>query len=130
MPISLVAGGPYLIQTIVSVDWNHDGSPDLVIGAESLSAVYQYFVLLNHGHGNFTNAPETPIPVSANTSLTPTAVYDLGGNGSYDIIHGTGAGLEVLAKDPYVGYSPQMELTTGLENEELPSRPRTSCSPT
>src|SRR5262249_1351165 len=70
-------------------------------------------------------APETPIPVSNTTSLTPAAVYDLTNTGQYDIVHlGSNPNpnnngdynLEVIGKDQFVGYTPQMQLPMGLND--------------
>jgi hypothetical protein len=125
-PVPIAFGGAYEVQSIASVDWNHDGVPDLVAGVASnrnqylVPQTFQYFVLLNDGHGNFTNAPETPIPVSTNTSLKPFAVYDLNGDGQWEIVHPGALSsandqvLEVIGKDPNLGYAPQMELPMGI----------------
>jgi hypothetical protein len=133
-PVPIAFGGETEIESIASVDWNHNGYPDLVVGTANPpfdeygdAASYSYSVLLNDGHGNFTNAPETPIPVSTNTSLAPLAVYDLRGNGQYDIIHPgptTSNGdrtVEVIGKDPYLGYTPQMELPLGISSDNDPT---------
>jgi hypothetical protein len=107
------------IQSIAAVDWNHDGHTDLVVATinelNGNVTSYSYYILLNDGHGNFTDAPQTPIPISANAPASPFAVYDLSGNGQYEIIHlgpptKNGSTLEVIGKDPNVGYTPQMEL--------------------
>ncbi len=145
-PVPIALGGQVKIESIASVDWNHDGFPDLVVGTANPPfdeygdpSSYSYYVLLNDGHGNFTNAPETPIPVAnanSNYNISPftsTGIYDLSGNGQYDIVHlgalvggvdtgdGNGTGdfdLEVLGKDKIVGYTPQMELPMGLNAGE------------
>jgi hypothetical protein len=128
-PVQIPLGGAYQILTLNSVDWNHDGSPDLVAGVgfapnAGSTTKYQYFVLLNDGHGSFTNAPDTPIPVAPSDPtgggipLTATGIYDLKGDGAYEIVHNEGGGgtpaqpivAEVIGKDQFVGYSPQMEI--------------------
>jgi hypothetical protein len=128
-PVPVSLGGAYTVAGIATVDWNHDGSPDLVVAATQNSNNY-YLVLLNDGHGNFSNAPETPIPISSTTALTPFAVYDLSGNGQYEIIHDGGLvtsasdygdrALEVIGKDPYLGYTAQMELPLGISSDYSP----------
>jgi hypothetical protein len=132
-PVPLGLGGDIEIESIASVDWNHDGFPDLIVGTANPpfdesgdAASYSYYVLLNDGHGNFTNAPETPIPVSTSTSLAPMTVVDLSGDGQYDIIHPgptTANGdrtVEVIGKDPYLGYTPRMELPVGISSDNDP----------
>jgi hypothetical protein len=128
-PAPIALGGTFNAMYITTVDWDHDGSPDLVAGGyapnSSGTADFLYYVLLNDGNGHFSNAPETPIPVpkvsSRDPLLSPTAIYDLSGNGQYDILHpgydsttDSYGNLEVIGKDPFVGYTPQMELSLGL----------------
>ena len=126
-PVPIALGGPYQVEGLYSVDWNHDGSPDLVVSvltgvAGSGSEKYYYYVLLNDGHGNFTNAPETPIPESPNYQPGAFGVYDLNGNGQYEIIragafdnNGNTTDLEVISKDPNLGYTVQMHLPVSME---------------
>jgi hypothetical protein len=126
-PVPIPLGASYSIRTVNTVDWNHDGSPDLVVGVASSPdqyghpTVFQYLVLLNDGHGNFTNAPETPIPVTDpdpafhnGDPIAATGLYDLSGNGTYDIVHNEGSNAEVIGKDSHVGYTPQMEIPMGF----------------
>ena len=94
-------------------------------------------MLLNDGHGDFTNAPETPIPVASPSDflgangISPfqaVGLEDLGGNGNIDIVHlgqlvGNDFDLEVIGKDQYVGYTPQMELPLGV-NSDIEVTPR------
>jgi len=145
-PVPIALGGQYQAVSLSSVDWNHDGVPDLVVGVASNFDEYvhpqteQFYVLLNDGHGNFTNAPETPIPVADPQSdylgangISPfqaVGFEDLAGSGSLDIVHlgqlvgnpGSDFGnvgdfdLEVIGKDQYVGYTPQMELPLGVNS--------------
>ncbi len=127
-PVPIPLGATYEIEALNSVDWNHDGSPDLVVGVQkgpdgnAATPKYQYFVLLDDGHGNFTNAPDAPIPVTDPDPIygngypfAATEVYDLNGDGSYEIAHFEegGSNAEVIGKDPYVGYTAQMEVTPG-----------------
>lgn len=126
-PVPISLGGNYTIQTITSADWNHDGIPDLIVGAASSTPTYQYFVLLNDGHGNFTNAPDTPIPVPdpdpAYHNTSPfngtTTVYDLAGTGGNEIIYTLGNYANVIAKDPYLGYTVQMQLPLSSTSDGL-----------
>jgi hypothetical protein len=130
-PAVPITSGGYYVLSITSVDWNHDGSPDLVVGGWTGDRQGSYFyVLLNDGHGNFTDAPETPIPVaslaySAGWADGFAGVVDLNNDGQWEIVHlgaGTGQGayggdytLEVIGKDPILGYGPLMELPLGLD---------------
>ena len=129
--------------SLSTVDWNHDGFPDLVVGVASNFDEFvhpqteQLYVLLNDGHGDFTNAPETRIPVAppsavlAANGISPfqaVGLYDLGGTGNIDIVHlgqevGNDFDLEVIGKDQYVGYTPQMELPLGV-NSDIGVTPR------
>ena len=133
-PVPIALGGAYVVHRIWPIDWNGDGSPDLLVAATSSPPWLQsgknyYFVLVNDGHGHFSNAPETPIPLAADNLAsvlaTGAAVYDLNGNGQREIIHvgaligGRDSGdynLEALGKDPYVGYTAQQELPLGLND--------------
>jgi hypothetical protein len=140
-PVPIPVGQPGdVIEYVGTVDWNHDGSPDLVVGtanAPFFPSSFFYYVLLNDGHGNFTNAPETPIPVAApqvgeggaNPPFTPfqaTALFDLMGTGQPQILHlgpyntsTNDYNLEVIGKDPNLGYTPRMELElpgTGVDD--------------
>ncbi len=99
---------------IWTVDWNNDRKPDLVAAVTQGSSSY-YYVLLNDGRGHFNNAPETPIPVAA---IGETVIADVTGDGLPEIIHepndaGAGLSLEIIGKDPFVGYAPIME--SGLD---------------
>jgi hypothetical protein len=132
-PVPIAFGGLDQVQGIATVDWNHDGNTDLVVSVGQENATgngsqYFYYVLLNDGLGHFTNAPDTPIPVSTATQLTPFAVYDLNGNGQYEIIHPGALNsngdrlLEVIGKDPNLGYTPQMELPLGISAHYDPTQ--------
>jgi hypothetical protein len=144
-PVPIALGGQYQAVSLNTVDWNHDGAPDLVVGVASNFDEYvhpqteQFYVLLNDGHGNFTNAPETPIPVADPQSdylgangisvFQATGLDDLSGNGNIDIVHlgqpvGNDFNLEVIGKDQYVGYTPQLELPLGANGgiEVTPSQ--------
>jgi hypothetical protein len=139
-PVPIAFGGFAQVQGIATVDWNHDGNPDLVVAVAQENATgngsqYFYYVLLNDGLGHFTNAPGTPIPVSTATQLTPFAVYDLNGNGQYEIIHPGALNsngdrlLEVIGKDPNLGYTPQMELPLGISADYDPTQGVNLVSP-
>jgi hypothetical protein len=147
-PVPISVGKPGdVIEYVGTIDWNHDGSPDLVVGTAnapfdlSYASGYSYYVLLNDGHGNFTNAPETPISLSGTSTINYyhtdpfdwTSFYDLSGTGQYDIIHlglatdvagnAVYRTLEVIGKDPFLGYTAQMELDLGPQGASPSTTP-------
>jgi hypothetical protein len=133
-PVPIALGGLFNLQSVNSADWNSDGFPDLVVGV--LTNVYRYYVFLNDGHGSFCEAPDTPIAVSdpqpdnqgdqPKSPFTGTALFDLLGTGQPQIIHlgpqiasTDDYNLEVIGKDQFVGYTPQMEMPLGLNGGVL-----------
>ena len=130
-PVPLTVAGSFDEQFIQVADWNNDGSPDLVIGGLTylvLGGVVknEYVILLNDGHGHFSDAPDTPIPLptfadGSYSAFTVTSIVDLDRDGLPEIVHSgyspsgySGESvLEVIGRDPFVGYSALTQMTTG-----------------
>jgi PKD repeat protein len=111
----------YAFTTVFTVDWDRNGTTDLVVAATyptGLSAPDSlYFILLGNGHGGFTNAPETPIMLGyASASLLSQSVFgDFTGDGRIDIAMPVSTGnsqatIKIIGKDPFLGYGVVAEL--------------------
>ena len=77
---------------VYTADFNEDGIPDLVYIDHAANGSTQLHVMLNDGHGNFTES------YSAGDPFTSLAVGDLMGNGHVDIGY-------VLGADPRSGFT-------------------------
>ncbi|WP_148597944.1 FG-GAP-like repeat-containing protein [Aquisphaera giovannonii] len=135
-PVPITVPGSFTTIKLATTDWNGDGIPDLVVTGYTGNysngiATYYEYVLLDDGHGNFSDAPDTPIPLTGLTYganlLDFLGVADLDGDGHPEIVHlgpatGKDFSVEVIGKDPFLGYGPTMELPLGLNNggQDLP----------
>ena len=119
-------------QSFLIADWNNDGVPDLVVFDRATNnfdpSINRLLVLINDGHGQFTAAPDTPIPVAADAEGTLLGVGDFTGDGHPDIAiagHVLNAGhpflspistIAVYGKDPFLGYSQASIITMEHSN--------------
>jgi hypothetical protein len=104
------------IQVVVA-HWSDDQYPDLVV-LDSGQGYRRLHVLVNDGAGNFTAAPETPIPVNSTTYSKILGVADFTGDGLPDIavegpfLANRDASVVIYAKDRFVGYSVAATIST------------------
>lgn len=125
-------------------DWNADGTLDLIV----LDNVHppenagewapRIVVLLNSGRANFTDAPETPIPLPLKLDIygnnyaydgTSFEVADFNGDSQMDIALEKASSIYsnpndqapfiIIGKDPFLGYSVQATLTNGNNGENV-----------
>lgn len=109
-------------------DWDANGTTDLIV-LDNTYLTPHIFVLLNDGQANFTDAPDTPIAVPPDSypyDGAGFAVGDFTGDGLLDIsleaypeFTTEHAPLQIIAKDPFLGYSVREILDNGRGGESV-----------
>ena len=99
--------------SLATADWNQDGYTDLVVFDSAndyyLGVHYRILIYLNDGQGNFTAAPDAPIPVAEDVYGPILGVGDFTGDGLLDVaVAGPevddGGSVAIYGKDPFLGY--------------------------
>lgn len=100
--------------SLLTGDWNSDGMTDVIVYDNAsdyfLGSFHRILVYVNDGHGHFTMAADTPIPVAEDVIGPLLAVRDFTGDGLADVaIAGPtvdgGGSVAIYGKDQFVGYS-------------------------
>lgn len=108
--------------SLATADWNNDGYTDLVVFDAAndyfLGVHYRILIYLNDGQGNFTTAPDTPIPVANDVYGLILGVGDFTGDGLPDVALAgpevdDGGSVAIYGKDPFLGYGQAAVYPTG-----------------